>query len=77
MLFGYLGQSNLPLSEDVVMSPSMEWDTLRNLAAGRSGSSWNFPEGEEIGGHFGDFRVFSDWRESLNISYPQSVRHTN
>lgn len=38
----YLGQSNFPLSE-VVMSPSMVWETLRNLAAGWSSCSWNFP----------------------------------
>lgn len=38
----YLGQSNFTLS-DVVMSPSMLWDTLRKLTAGWFGSSWNFP----------------------------------
>lgn len=37
-----LGQSNLTLS-DIARSPSMLLDTLRNLVAGWSGSSWNLP----------------------------------
>lgn len=38
----YLGQSNLTLS-DVVMSPSMVWDTRRKRTGGWLVSSWNFP----------------------------------